>query len=535
MDWINLQQQLQDDFTKRLSLNSNLLNSLSDINNELKIYPNEFRIVYGEDLKNIIKYCWEITDKFKKTSQKSVYENFVNNLQGKLGELVVKQYLGNLVTAIDLQIKLGGDGKVDFRLTSEPSLGIQVKVRSGEFNFVKWSVDVEEINNNSVIICLLIPEKITILQQKYCLIFAGFIPVSLINGSGTKVSLGINDLLYIGGLKKYLSSLQSNNCTLKKIEFTPAYQAKSTTLTSWKCIYTLTGHTSGIKYISISPDGYILASASIGLDNKVTNIWHLETRKKLYTFTANTKVEFLAFTNQGQTLVSSGSEDETIRLCNTGTLLELRALKYYDKWFRYLAISSDGDTIASSGGWNKLGGESSIKLLQLSTKQELHILRGHRDYVRSIAFSPDGQILASGSDDTTIKIWQVSTGKKILTLTGHNDWVFSVAFSPDGELLASSSDDTTIKIWQVSTGKEVQTLTSHTSYVHAVAFSPDGQLLASGSEDKTIKIWQVSKGQELFTLTGHTESVNCIAFAPDGQTLVSGSDDKTIKIWRVNN
>ncbi|MTJ24104.1 WD40 repeat domain-containing protein [Dolichospermum sp. UHCC 0352] len=493
MDWITLQQKLQDDFIKRLSLNSKLLNCLTDPHNEFKSYPDEFMVVYAEDLEKIIKYCWDITDKFKKTSQKSVYENYFNNLQGKLGELVVKQYLGNLVTSIDLQIKIGGDGKVDFRLISEPSVGIQVKVRSGNFNYVEWCIDREEINNNSVIVCILIPDKITVHQQKYCLIMAGFIPAFLIKKYGNKVYLQINDLLYIGGLKEYLNSLNSKNNTHKKIEFLPAKQEKSNTSKYWECIYTLINNTSGITSVSISPDGYILASESIELSHKIINIWHLETVKKLYTFTANTKVEFLAFTNKGQTLASSCSDDKTIRLCNTGTVMEFRTLKHYNEWFRYLAITSDGNMIASSGGWNKLGGKSSIKLLQLSTKKELHTLHGHRDYVRSIAFSPDGQLLSSGSDDTTIKIWQVSTGKKVRTLKGHEDWVFSIAFSPDGQLLASGSDDTTIKIWQVSTG------------------------------------------QELFTLTGHTKSVNCIAFTPDGQTLVSGSDDKSIKIWRFNN
>ena len=461
-------------------------------------------------------------------------------MKGKLGEIVVKKYLGNFVTPIDLQERHYGDGKIDFRLTSDPSIGIQVKARHASIDAVKWSINSEEVEKNGVLVCIYIQEEVSEAQPEYNLILAGFLPTNMMKVSNGEASVGINELLYGGGLKIYLASLQSERFTSNLPKNQWERKQMSVTCESWRCLHTLTGHSTSVLSVVISPDGQTLASTSISTevncktieDIKIIKLWHLGTGQEITTLRSNTKDEFLAFNSSGQTLFSSGSDDKTINLSQTGTVLEFRTIKGYAEWFRCLAISPDGQIIASSGGWNKLGGKSSVKLRQLSTRQELHTLEGHRDYVRSIAFSPDGQTLASGSDDETIKLWQVSIGQEICTLKGHSDWVFSVTFSPDGQTLASGSDDKTIKLWQVSTGQEICTFKGHTNYVHSVAFSPDGQTLASGSNDKTIKLWQVSTGQEVSTLTGHSDCVNSVAFSPDGQIIATGSADKTIKLWR---
>jgi WD40 repeat protein len=536
MDWTTPLRSQQSEFIKRLKSDSAIFNLAKY---ELTDYSRELTVIVGEELDDIRKYCWYIADKYKKISKRTVYDDFINNLKGKLGELIVKKHLDNLVTSIDLEERSSGDGKVDFRLTSDPSIGIQVKARHASIDSVKWSISSEEVKNNAVLVCIYIQEEVSEAQPEYNLILAGFLPTNMIKVSHGKASVGIDELLYGGGLKIYLESLQSEHRTSNQLKNQRECKQIFVTRASSRCLHTLTGHSTSVLLVVISPDGETLASTSISTeinrktieDIKIIKLWHLGTGQDISDIRSNTKVEFLAFSSDGQTLFSSGSDDKTIKLWPTGTVREFRTIKGYGEWSRYLAISPDGQTTASSGGWNKFGGKSSIKLWQLSTGQELHTLEGHRDYVRSIAFSPDGQTLASGSDDKTIKLWQVSTGQEICTLKGHTDWVFSAAFSPDGQTLASGSDDETIKLWQVSTGQEICTLRGHTNYVHSVAFSPDGQILASGSNDKTIKLWQVSTGQELFTLTGHTESVNSVAFSPNGQILASGSTDKTIKIW----
>jgi WD40 repeat protein len=74
-----------------------------------------------------------------------------------------------------------------------------------------------------------------------------------------------------------------------------------------------------------------------------------------------------------------------------------------------VAFSPDGQTLASGNGvrTTKFGvADGTIKLWNLATGQELRTLTGHRNRVTSVAISPDGQTLASASADMTIKLWE---------------------------------------------------------------------------------------------------------------------------------
>jgi tetratricopeptide (TPR) repeat protein len=135
---------------------------------------------------------------------------FINNMKGKLGEEVVKSRLADFVTEVDYEKRVGGDGKVDFTLTSDSSIGIQVKARNGNFDKIKWSISQEEIEKNAVLVCILIQEEVSEAQAEYNLILAGFLPTNMITSAAGKALVGIDELLYSGGLRSYLESLTSS-------------------------------------------------------------------------------------------------------------------------------------------------------------------------------------------------------------------------------------------------------------------------------------------------------------------------------------
>jgi serine/threonine protein kinase len=292
---------------------------------------------------------------------------------------------------------------------------------------------------------------------------------------------------------------------------------------------TLNGHSSSVSSVAYSPDGQTLASG--GSDDKTIKLWDVKTGNLLQTFTGHSSsVSSVAYSPDGQTL-ASGSQDDTIKLWDVKTGNLLQTLTRDSSGVNSVAYSPDGQTLASSGSMDK-----TIKLWDVKTGNLLQTLTSHsRRFatVDSVAYSPDGQTLASGSQDDTIKLWDVKTGNLLQTLTGHSSSVWSVAYSPDGQTLASGSDDKTIKLWNVKTGNLLQTLPGNSGWVRSVVYSPDGQTLASGSDDKTIKLWNVKTGNLLQTLPGHSHWVNSVAYSPDGQTLASGGRDNTIKIWRL--
>ncbi|MFB2917913.1 CHAT domain-containing protein [Aerosakkonema funiforme] len=318
---------------------------------------------------------------------------------------------------------------------------------------------------------------------------------------------------------------------------------------TWKCVYTLDGHSDSVRSVAIDPNSEILASGSFDTTIK---LWHLGTGELIDTIAGHSgAVMSLAFSPDGQTLAScSAYPDGTIKLWHPGTRRLLRTLKENSLIVlqaRSLAFSPDGQILAIGCHCDRSVVNSPIKLWHLPTGVLLHTLNGHIWGVWSVAFTPDGRTLASGSWDGTIKLWELRTKELKNTLNGSSSWfgmvesflqqgkeIQGIAISPDGQILASGGKDKTIKLWRLNSGELRSTLTGHSEEIFSVAISPDGQTVASGSADNTIRIWNLHTEKLLCVLTGHSDTVYSIAFSPDGQTLVSGSADMTLKIWRIS-
>ncbi|MEH1831708.1 MAG: tetratricopeptide repeat protein [Nostoc sp.] len=201
MDWITLLRSLQSDFIKRLT--SGCL-----LHCETEGQYSELTIISGERLKALREFCWLMAEKYKRVSP--VRDVFISYLKGKLGEEVVKERLADFITEVDYEKRFGGDGNIDFTLTSDPSIGIEVKSRHGSIDRVRWSISSEEVEKNAVVVCILIQEDVSEAQSEYHLFLAGFLPTQMIKLKTGKISFGIEQLLYGGGLWCYLEQLQSS-------------------------------------------------------------------------------------------------------------------------------------------------------------------------------------------------------------------------------------------------------------------------------------------------------------------------------------
>ncbi len=202
MDWITLLRSLQSDFIKRLT--SGCL-----LHCETEGQHSELTIISGERLKALREFCWQMAEKYKRVLP--VRDVFINYLKGKLGEEVVKERLTDFITEVDYEKRFGGDGKIDFTLTSDPSIGIEVKSRHGSIDRVRWSISSEEVEKNAVVVCILIQEDVSEAQSEYHLFLAGFLPTRMIKLKTGRISFGIDQLLYGGGLFYYLEQLQSSS------------------------------------------------------------------------------------------------------------------------------------------------------------------------------------------------------------------------------------------------------------------------------------------------------------------------------------
>ncbi|HEY9616420.1 MAG TPA: hypothetical protein V6C64_06250, partial [Microcoleaceae cyanobacterium] len=165
MDWTTPLRSQQVDFIKRLKSDSANLHRLTDPN--LRGCHSELVAISGKELEEIDRFCWEMVDSYGKKPSSKSRDIYINNMKGKLGELAIERYLDKLITPIDLEKKPGGDGGIDFKLLSNPETCIQVKARHGKVDNTYWSISRNEIEKNTVLVCVFIQEDIGQRQHEY--------------------------------------------------------------------------------------------------------------------------------------------------------------------------------------------------------------------------------------------------------------------------------------------------------------------------------------------------------------------------------
>ncbi|KIM80637.1 hypothetical protein PILCRDRAFT_822370 [Piloderma croceum F 1598] len=286
-----------------------------------------------------------------------------------------------------------------------------------------------------------------------------------------------------------------------------------------------------IMAVAFSGDGTRIVSSS---SDESVRVWDASTGVELKELKGHTNlVNSAGFSSDGTRIVSS-SADNSVRVWDASTGVELKELKGHTSSVFSVAFSSDGTRIVSGSN------DKSVRVWDALTGVKLKELKGHTSTVVSVAFSSDGTRIVSGSSDNSVRVWDASTGVKLWDastdakpkgLGGYTSLVVSVAFSSDGVRIVSGSSDNSVRVWDASTGVELKKLKGHTSLVFSVAFSSDGTRIVSGSYDNSVRVWDVSTGVELKELKGHTGSVNSVAFSSDGARIVSGSDDKSVRVW----
>jgi WD40 repeat protein len=134
--------------------------------------------------------------------------------------------------------------------------------------------------------------------------------------------------------------------------------------------------------------------------------------------------------------------------------------------------------------------DRTLRLWDLKDGAVLKKMRGHDYWIRAVAVSRDGQLIASSDDDGKLIIWHGDTGESLTqAIKTHSNLIYSLDFSPDGAVLATGSLDktTTRKLWNTKTCQMHGNPINCGCKVYCVWYSPSGEL-AIGT-DKCIELW----------------------------------------------
>lgn len=281
----------------------------------------------------------------------------------------------------------------------------------------------------------------------------------------------------------------------------------------------LSGHQADIRTAAFSPDGQLIATASV---DGTAKLWKRD-GALIATLQGHTAaVSVIDFSPDGQTLATA-SEDNTAKLWRRDGAL-ITTLEGHSSSVWGVNFSPDGKTLVTASG------DNTIKLWRYDGVL-LNTIDNQAAAFNPV-FSPDGRTLATTSSDSVIKLWKTD-GALITSLQDQDSRTMNVVFSPDGRTLAAANNDGMIRLWRLDDGALITRFKAHQAPTQSVAFSPDGQLLASASADKTVKLWHLD-GALKNTFEGHEALVYDVRFSPDGKSLLTGSVDKTARLWKVN-
>lgn len=282
------------------------------------------------------------------------------------------------------------------------------------------------------------------------------------------------------------------------------------------------------------------------------------------------EVKAIAFSPDGEWLVSAGATDQTIRVWATGDAAE-GEMRRPAAHVIGLAFAPAGDLLVAGNlsgsltfwpfadgqlgepveGSERVGSQARVavsrngKLLATASFDKTLTLwdLAARKLLRrvtlpvglcAVALAPSGRALAAAGEGNAFFLWDLTTG----TGTAHAvskvegaAWCYGLDWSPDGKQIATGHNETTMSLWDVAGQRETRNWFHANAAVMALAWSPDGRILATAQHGIGVMLWDPGTGDVRGMLGWPGGSVHALAFSPDGTRLAGAGSDGKIRIW----
>lgn len=189
----------------------------------------------------------------------------------------------------------------------------------------------------------------------------------------------------------------------------------------------------------------------------------------------------------------------------------------------HLTYSADG-SLLGAGSF-----DNTVKIFDVRSNLEVRKFSGHVASITGVAILSNDDTVISGSEDGTIRFWSLEKGDAVRTVRVGGR-VAGLAVSGDGHLLVVASEhsgsvgnsNSELLLWSVLRGEWLPALTSQQAKIQAVTISQDGKVIASGDEQHTIKLWNAESGAQILAINTDKGTVQSLAFNRNATMLAGG-------------
>ena len=163
-------------------------------------------------------------------------------------------------------------------------------------------------------------------------------------------------------------------------------------------------------------------------------------------------------------------------------------LSGHNAWVQCMGFSKSQKRLLTADSWGKL---ICWDYQQEDAKTEWNHDQAHDGWIRDLAISDDGQRVATVGNDKLLKVWSVVNGKLQFELP-HESTLFSVCFHPDGKSLVTGDLKGAINHWNLESKNRIRQIETKILYQHhkiqhcggarRLAFDEKGKLLACAGQ-----------------------------------------------------
>ncbi|CAK9178723.1 unnamed protein product [Ilex paraguariensis] len=300
---------------------------------------------------------------------------------------------------------------------------------------------------------------------------------------------------------------------------------------------TLCGHKDEVWYVKFSNKGQYLASGS---KDYTAIIWEVPENGNLtlrHTLSGHQSgVSFLSWSPDDATLLTCANA-EKIMLWNVSTGEHFHTINGLGPAFSSCAWLPDDKGIF----FGSYGYVNHVCRIRYPNSRILTSWSGGWNPSNSIinfAVTPNGKEIVFMFSDKQVAVMNIEAGHwRSFTMDAA---IVSTCVSEDGKYLILNLNSAEIQLWDIE--KMVATRLKYRGHrqsryvIHSCIGGLESKFIASGSEDSRVYIWNQKNGEPLEVLCGHSAIVNSVSWNPKRpQMLASASDDKTIRIWGPGN